>query len=361
MIEREYPRRAPLIVMLTLIWLGVVSLARVSAPDRGTPTARPVRIAALTERERYPYSDEDGSFSRFVSESLGGWKDGPRAFRAWMNAQLPRTAAAGPVPETWEGWMTEKGLALERIADPARRAEAERGVCATMHRRVKLAIPRFSLDRGFEFRHTMERGERQCLLQSVLIASLLQGAGIDAGVVMVFRNPKGEESNNAHAVNLVHLAGGRAVLLDASEQQPFVAHQGIFTWDALAKDYRFLRPVYAPGGAEIVRFERESGGAVVVERVRPLPVDFLRSQFEYYRGERAPDGVLAKEPTTAGLARSAAHLSRSVTICPANPLPRFMRMRVLDRRGDAAAARREARSARRAYERYGWVPGGFVE
>ena len=60
-------------------------------------------------------------------------------------------------------------------------------------------------------------GQRQCFLQSVLIAGLLQRMGISAGVAMVYRNPRGEESNNGHAVTLVKLPDGDDLVADAAE------------------------------------------------------------------------------------------------------------------------------------------------
>jgi hypothetical protein len=87
--------------------------------------------------------------------------------------------------------MDDARTKLDRIALPSARAAAERQVCADLHKSIKSRIPRFSLDRGFEFRHTVGRGERQCFLQSVVIASLLQRAGIPAGVAMVFATKRG--------------------------------------------------------------------------------------------------------------------------------------------------------------------------
>lgn len=344
--------------LFAVVCMAAIAALALRGPNRCYPKAAvaapPTAAARMPENERYPYGQ--AAFSRFITESRGGWPNGHTAYYAWMDAQLPRTRAAGPLPAAWGAWMDDKRRALEAIADPARKAQAQRDVCATVHRRVKLAIPRFSLDRGFEFRHTVDHGERQCFLQSVLIAGLLQRAGMDAGVVMIFQNPEGAYSNNGHAVALVRFADGRAALVDASEQRPFIAHGGLFAWDAAARDYRFLNPVYAANGAEFTQLRRAAGGTVSLARTRDLPLDFLRSQFEYYRGERVPGGVLAEKPTPTGLAASARHFDAAIRLAAANPLPHFMRLRVLERRNEAKAAATEAATVRRLYNRYGWVP-----
>lgn len=359
-VPRLKRRRGSLTALLFAI-LALAALAWALRPDRPAqnPGARRSPAPVMPASERYTYGEAE--FSRFIRESRGGWASGPKTFYGWMDAQMPRTSAAGPPPAAWGPWMDDKRRALDAITDPARKAAAQRDLCATVHRRVKLAIPRFSLDRGFEFQHTVTHGERQCFLQSVLVAGLLQRAGVDAGVVMIFRNPKGQESNNGHAVTLARFADGRAALVDASEQRPFAAHTGVFAWDAGARDYRFLQPVYT-NSTSIAHFSTAgSSKRLPVSSVRPLPLDFLRSQFEYYRGERAPGGLVAKNPTPAGLKASARHLRASVQLCPENPLPRYMLMRAHDRLGDAKSRDREAATARRLYDHYGWTPDGFPE
>ncbi len=89
-------------------------------------------------------------------------------------------------------------------------------------------LPKFSLDRGYEFRHSVDRLERQCFLQSVLIAGLMQRMGMEAGVVMIYRNQKGEASNLGHATVVLKLDNGRDIMVDASDPHPFMRHRGVF-------------------------------------------------------------------------------------------------------------------------------------
>ena len=77
-----------------------------------------------------------------------------------------------------EAVLLDQLLALEKrelngIADTSARARKEQAFAAWSHKLTKTIIPRFSLDRGFEFANVVRYGERQCFLQSVLIASLV--------------------------------------------------------------------------------------------------------------------------------------------------------------------------------------------
>ena len=92
---------------------------------------------------------------------------------------------------------------------------------------VKRLLPHFSLEEGYEFAYAALKGERQCLLQSVLVQGLLEQAGFRAGVYMVWRNPEGKESNLGHAVAVLRLEG-RNYLVDPSEPEPFARHLGLF-------------------------------------------------------------------------------------------------------------------------------------
>jgi hypothetical protein len=166
---------------------------------------------------------------------------------------------------------------LGRIKEPDRRAEAEAALGARLYRLVKTMIPRFSLDRGFEFTNVVRYGERQCFLQAVLIASLLQRMSVDAGVVMVYRSVHGQESNNGHAVTLLRLANGQDVIVDASEREPFAHQKGLFV---RCGGYQYVEPVFAHGSGRIIRYRLTSGkGLVENSRVQTLDLPFLHSQF----------------------------------------------------------------------------------
>lgn len=304
--------------------------------------------------ERYPYGGP--VFTGFIADSYQLHQGGsPHGFYRWMDSR--RIGGSG----TWGDRIRTLREERRTASSTKRRTEMEIAAAADFHRAVKRAIPRFSLERGFEFAFTVRYGERQCFLQSVLLAGLLQAAGIDAGVVMVYRNAQGEESNNGHAVTLVKLSDGRDAVLDASEMHPFHAHRGLFVFEAHSNDYRFVQPVYNSAGAEGARILRYShaGRTVTVSRVRPLPVAFLRSQFAFYRGERQPGGPLAKKPTGEGLAASERHLRAANRLCVSNPLALFWLGQVCEIRGDHEAAARARTLARRLYVRQGWVPGAL--
>jgi hypothetical protein len=216
---------------------------------------------------------------------------------------------------------------------------------------VKRLLPHFSLEEGYEFAYAALKGERQCLLQSVLVQGLLEQAGFRAGVYMVWRNPEGKESNLGHAVAVLRLEG-RDYLVDPSEPEPFARHLGLFV-DTRA-GYRFAEPVYAQDGA-IVGY-RIGGQVLAPGLVQPLPFAFVRSQFYYYRGEQARGGLFRKPSTPEGLRRSLAMLEKASSLDPANPLALYALGLVkaklhLEARGDLERAYR-------LYLSYGHVPEG---
>ena len=124
-------------------------------------------------------------------------------------------------------------------------------------------LPKFSLDRGFEFHHAVGNRERQCFLQSVLMAGLLQRMGAEAGVVMIFKSQLGQTSNLGHAAVVLKLSSGRDVIVDASDPTPFIPHQGVF---ARVSGYRFLTPVYAMDSPQIVSYRVMSGKFQIAAR-----------------------------------------------------------------------------------------------
>lgn len=347
--------RAPLLWVLVLGCVVAVSVGSWLATGR----SRAVALAAATTTprpdERYGY--RSAAFQQFVQDSFRELHAGdPERFYRWMDEQWPRRASAfpGTRAKNFEELIAEQKRLLESERDPRRRTEATLELCQRLHRCVKTTMPRFSLDRGFEFVNSVQRGERQCFLQSVLIAGLLQRMGVDVGVVMVYRNIKGVPTNNGHAVPLVKLPDGTDTLCDASDPTPFVTHLGLFV---RLGDYRFVAPVYKPGGTVIVRYRPEgSKQDLPTARVRTLDTAFLRSQFYYYRGERVVDGTLAKKPSRAALEQSAKYLRESVRLCPQNPLAVYMLARAYVQQGRAAQARPIAQNACELYQKFGWMP-----
>ena len=155
---------------------------------------------------------------------------------------------------------------------------------------VKTVMPNFSLDEGFEFTNAVAKGERQCLLQSVILAGLLQRAGMDAGIVMVWRNLRGEATNNSHCVTLVHLPTATTRNWTPPTPSPLsVTRACSANKTACATSSRSSRG--HPHHCRLHRFG--SGQRLTPRQVRPLQLAFVSSQFDYYRGERTPGGLLA--------------------------------------------------------------------
>ncbi len=316
--------------------------------------------AAQSADEKYPYPGEQ--FTRFVNGSFQNAGSGKADdFYAWFERAYQSGAFHYPaqpdlsLPELLE-WKRKQ---LQAVAERGDRAEQEREWAAWIHRMVKKTIPRFSLDRGFEFRYVVQNGERQCFLQSVLISGLLQATGADAGVAMVYKNIQGQECNNGHAVCVLKLPDGTDILVDASEPEPFPEHRGLFL-SLPGAGYRYLDPVYQQNHPVITAY-RSGDGMQVVEprRLRNLDVGFLTSQFDYYRGERAPGGLLSAEITPAGLAAETRFLKLSLQECPDNPLSAFTLGRTFRRLGRTADARAEFDHALRLYTRFGYLPAGL--
>ena len=95
-------------------------------------------------------------------------------------------------------------------------------------------------------------------------------------------------------------------------------------------------------------------------QVRPLPLAFVRSQFDYYRGERSPGGLPpAPGPiTTDGLDHEASYLRAAIRISQDNALATYMLGRVYLKLGRTPAARRELSASLRLYADAGWTPDG---
>lgn len=327
-----------------------VSAAAVSLLSAALPTVAAGRTDAASPK--YPYG-ETGTFNQFVAESFrvagdANAKTDAHSFFTYMGSQIPADMDAAK-PK------------LAAIKDPQARAQAEIQLCADLHHAIKKQIPKFSLDRGFEFSNTVKLGERQCYLQSVTIAALLQRAGIPAGVAMVSRNEKGAYCNNGHAVPIARLADGTDIIVDASDPKPFMTHQGLMLSVPTMRSYAYVEPQYNAANQITAYKHMGSGKTIAPASVATLDVPFLRSQFDYYRGERAPGGMFTPDAASklkqpAGMAESEKWLKRSVAECPRNPLSVYMLGKVEERQGQTAAAAKQFKAAYALYSRFGWIP-----
>ena len=340
------------IVILLLIGAGLVCCLLIVT----TQTATGESPALQSNNGSYAYSSPE--FRQLLDDSFRETGRGrAEGFYAWLS-QANR-AAAGRLSQgsklPFDAQLARKKQELSQAPNTSTRAKAEVATAVWLHKMVKVTIPRYSLERGFEFSNVMRRQERQCFSQSVLITALLQEMGVNAGVVMINRNSRGRPTNNGHAVVLVKLADGKDLIVDASHREPFVRQQGLFV---RAPGYLYVKPVYQPGSSKISRYLLASGsGPLATSKVQALDYDFVRSQFYYYRGERAAGGLR----TRSGLARMERQLKRSVALCPSNPLAVYLLGRVHLAKGDSQAAARELSQAQRLYRQFGWVPSGVQQ
>lgn len=260
------------------------------------------------------------------------------------------------------------GLDARRAAlGAARGAEKDRLARETAtwaHTFIKKVVPKFSLERGYEFASIPRTGERQCLLQSTIIAGLLQRAGLDAGLVMVWKSQSGQESNLGHVTSVLRLPGGAGdVEVDASEPDPTATHSGLLAW--VGGGYRFVEAKFAADNL-ITGYARSDGQGPMNGLVKPaaltfLSLNYVRSQFDYYRGERATGGVLGTgtgKATLAGLASSESFLRRALREEPDNALAASVLGNVLRKQGRDAEARAQFRAAGRLYAAQGRTPAG---
>ena len=99
---------------------------------------------------------------------------------------------------------------------------------------------------------------------------------------------------------------------------------------------------------------------MATHQVRPLPLAFVSSQFDYYRGERTPGGLLSApaQLTPAGLTTEANFLHAAIQRDPENALAVYMLGRVSLRQGQPAAARRQLSQSLKLYAAAGWTPDG---
>jgi len=293
--------------------------------------------------ETYPYGTT--SFSQFIEDSKAWFgRPSPAEFYAWMDRAAGRSL------------IKDADALRKRIstAKPADRPQIILSAASDLHRLVKKSIPKFSLERGYEFYYVVTKGERQCFLQSVLIAGILQRAGIDAGVVMVWKNEKGSESILGHAVTVVKNTNGSYFLVDASDPKPFMTHQGLF--GRVGAGYKFVSPIYK--GTNIPGFANAEGVSGRPIALGGLPINYLRSQFDYYRGERAANGFMTPPRTPAGLADSAKFLEKAIAESPDNPLAMYVLGHVYKQQGRREDANRAYQAAFKLFEADGHIPDG---
>jgi len=355
------------VVLFVLVVSGLLASAGAlrRAREADLPPPLPAPPAPAPTAGDTDFSYHGPVFTGFVEDSYraGRGRDarggaGAEEFYQWIERAYGK---AGVYPKgmemlTLEGALAEQRKELAAITDPTKRTAAELELAAWLHRLTKRILPNFSLEQGFEFRYAVRYLERQCLLQSVLIAGLLQGMGADAGVVMVFRNQNGEESNLGHVAAVLRLSNGRDLLIDASDPEPFMRHRGVF---ARANGYRFLSPVYEKDVPQINAYRYVSGkGQAKPREVKLLDAAYVRSQFWYYRGEREPGGAIASPTTPEGLQASARDLEAAVHANAWNPLATYMLGRVYLKQGERAKARETLTRAHALYAADGLVPPG---
>ncbi|MDQ7823928.1 MAG: hypothetical protein RDV48_14100 [Candidatus Eremiobacteraeota bacterium] len=361
---RDYKaRRLRLFVVVVIIVIAVLIAA--GSLIRGcplTPWDRDDRSSII----RYPYGSEQ--FSLFIKNSCDECGEGSdEEFYSWFEGLYARwrddSVNAGAFPfgafekYDFRDFLKKSDIHFASISDETKRGEEQLRCAAGVHHLVKAVIPKFSLERGFEFVNVMKYGERQCFLQSVLIAGILQEMGLDAGVVMVYRNERGEESNNGHALVLLKLSDAFDVTVDASEKTPFACHRGLFC--KTGTSYRYYNPIYEGPDRIITAYRTTSGVPVAPREVLSCDVPFLMSMFYFYRGEWAPGGLRNGKKSPEGLELAASYFSRAIKECGENPLPVYYAARVSEARGLKKQAQVYYRQAFSLYNHYGWVPKGL--
>jgi tetratricopeptide (TPR) repeat protein len=315
-----------------------------------------IGLKTAASSDLYPYKSE--KFGILLDDSYNVTNQVERKeFYDWMNKAYFKSGCLFPGKEklSFDALLDDLKRDLSKLPEPL---DYELKILVWLHKLIKTIIPKFSLARGFEFSNIVKLGERQCLSQSILMAAILQKIGIEAGVIMVYRNPEGQESNNGHAVVLVKLTQSKNVMLDASHKEPFVYHLGIFAKGK--EDYCYLEPVFETGSHYIIAFDLASGeGKLDPEQVAPLDYNFVRSQLYFYRGERVPGGLIEGTKTEKGLKAAADYLKKSVALCPHNPLAVYYLSLVYQALGKTDKANKLLTQAYNLYCRYGWVPEGI--
>jgi hypothetical protein len=355
-------RRRPLALISSTLTLALtLAAAPLAASQTGATQASPAVAAIPQIGPNFQYGSaafDEVAQTSYKTVGLSG------RFSDWITAAYQKSGVTlGDAKGSLTADLDARAAAI-RAASGAARVELERDTASWAHRFVKKSIPKFSLERGFELANVVRTGERQCLAQSFIVSGLLQRAGMQAGAVMVWANPTGQQSNLGHVVSIVRLSGvngggGHDLLVDASDPTPFVHHQGLLVWSG--GHYNFVRPSYEPDDTISGYTLADSGARLSVQATSPLTLAYLHSQFDYYRGERATGGFMGTgvgKATPAGLKQSAMYLSRALQEDPQNALASFVLGHVLARQGQTEAARVQYRKANALYLVQGHVPAG---
>lgn len=321
-----------------------------------------VSVAQAAEPKPADLSYGGAQFQELAAESyeLAGLKGD---FQSWLADAYRKNGVQLAGSRSLNGALATRKKQIEAARTPAGKDALALDTAAWAWKFIKKAVPKFSLERGFEFASIVKTGERQCLLQSTIVAGLLQKAGLNAGLVMVWKSLSGQESNLGHVTSTLRLpSGARDVQVDASEPTPFAAHQGVLAWVDGA--YRFLAPTFSSAGSpEITGYARSDGlGRVNPAAVTFLSLNYVRSQFDYYRAERAPGGVLGTgsgKSTPAGLSISEHFLRKALQEEPGNALAASVLGTVLRKEGREGEARTQYRRAGALYAAAGHLPAGM--
>lgn len=330
--------------MLKKLTFSLLLLASVAtaAPVPADLTYGEANFNALAA-ESYKLAGLSGDFSQWLSD-------------AYLKGGVPLGEG-----KTLDAALAARKAQLDAAKTPAEKDALARETAAWAHKFIKKVVPKFSLERGFEFASIVKTGERQCLLQSTIIAGLLQKAGLDAGLVMVWKSLTGQESNLGHVTSVLRLPSGMGdVQVDASEPEPFATHQGIL---ALADGgYRFLAPQFGKDSL-ITAYRREDGkGSVKAGDLTFLPLSYVRSQYDYYRAERAIGGVLGTgtgKSTPEGLKVSEQFLRQALAQEPRNTLAANVLGTVLRKQGRIPEAQAQYHKAAVLYAAQGHTPAGM--
>lgn len=337
------------LLIYMLLGLAVIGLATVRFSSSGSPVVP--FTTGTSAASAVGFAFKSAAFDNFVCDSYRIHGGNPHDFYRWFESSFQKAA----------GTSKDEFLAMSRSHIQSLKGKeqvfAEMQLATSLHSIVRKMLPVFSLERGFEFAEAERHGKRQCLLQSVLISSLLQKAGLQSGIVMIFRKWDGETSNNGHNVAMLRLSDGTDVLVDASHREPFVDHRGLFVRNSRG-GYLYIDPIYSPSQHGVITgYKKEASHAKISgEKVAVLDNAFIDSQFDYYRAERTEHGVMDRASFRSGVNKSIEYLKSSLQKCPDNPLPVYMLGRAYRMNGDVDRARVQYRRAWRMYSEYGWVP-----
>ncbi len=311
-------------------------------------------IAQTSQRApTYPFGSSQ--FAQFVADSnLAAAVPGARDFQTWWRARFNAAAHPELPGANLDVALETRGQLIRAESNLNNRAVLETKTAAQLHALVKRLIPKFSFEHGFEFTSTVSNLERQCLLQSVLIVSMLERAGVNAGTIMVWKSQSGEESNLGHVVVLLRRSDGRDILVDASDATPFMRHQGLFGF--VQGRLHFVKPRFAQDATITAYTDLKSTRSLKPLELQTLTAAYVRSQFFYYRGERAKNGFMGTPSTSAGLERSARFLQESIRLEPNNPLAQYVLGHVYRRLGKLPEARIQYAKGYALYQEQGYVP-----